>query len=177
MRAKVGNVKVSKKTLAMTQEAGVGTEEIAAVSEFCEAALTAQYRLKNIREEGDEETEDARVVRIRELEAEKAKAEYEQEREMFQKTITELQDFIRRDEKRVSLFRWLTAMLPGREKLVLRRLYEEGFAWSRVYDDEGILLKPGSVQYGRNNGLALMAIEVRRRSMWAEINALKGERE
>lgn len=177
MRAKVGNVKVSKKTLVMAQEAGVGTEEVAAVSEFCEAALTAQYRLKNIREEGDKETEDTRVIRIRELEAEKARAEYEQEWEMFQKTITELQEFIKRDEKRVSLFRWLTAMLPGREKLVLRRLYEEGFAWSRVYDNEGLHLKPGSVQYSRNNGLALMAVEAGKRGMWSEINALKGERE
>lgn len=175
MRVKIGGMKIAKGVLAKVREAGVGPEEIDTVTAFCEETNQGLYRLGYLGSEDGRKEEDARIIRIRELEAEEAKAEFEQERELFRQTITDLQDFIKRDEKRVSLFRWLTAMLPEREKLVLRRLYEEGFPWSRVYDYDGTHLKPGSVQCGRNNGLALMALEISKHSMWAEINALKGE--
>ncbi|MCD8084231.1 MAG: hypothetical protein LUE86_12190 [Clostridiales bacterium] len=175
MIEKIGAMRVSTKTMKKTQAAKVGAEEIQRTADFCDETCQALYRLKILRRDGDDEKEDGRLIEIRYLETRKAKAAYEYERELIQNGINRLQGCIDDDKKRVSLFRWLVGMLPEKEKLVITQLYGEDRPWRYVFDEDGRQLAQGSVEYGKNNGLALMAVEIGKRDLWAEIEALKGE--
>lgn len=175
MTEKIGNMRVSVKTLEKARNAGVGLEKIQKTESFCIESCQALYRLKILHREGDEEKEDARLKEIRYLEAKKAEAAYEYGKEFYQGSIDRLRGYIEDDKKRVSLFEWLVGMLPEKEKLVITCLYGEDRPWRYVFDEDGKRLSQGSVEFGKNNGLALMAVEIEKRNLWGEIDALEGE--